>query len=321
MDFRPITLTDCEIADKIRLVHISDLHFNKIDQDKKNAFESDIKALKPHIIVITGDLVDSPWSRNNFDKAKEFVDLLQNYCSMVIIAPGNHEKLWKKSYKRFSDRFSVSPCCCYYLTFKANRNVVFFVFDSTSLRHFWSQRGKITKNQLNSFKERINFLRAKYVQGYERSFKIVALHHHPLPTRKHRKEELLYLKNAGEFIESLTEANIDMVLHGHKHDPVDYSFQWNLRHLIPQPHMVIISAGTLLKKDKEDEKKSGFCEKTNYYILDLTNDQIEGFSRNYNYDLKEFVTVKRFLETIHFPPLYKYGSSGESVGPKSHFSI
>jgi len=89
--------TTTKINGKIRIMHISDLHFNKIDQDKKKAFESDLAEHDPTVIVITGDLINSPWSKTNFVKAKEFIKMLEQTAELIIIAPGNHEKLFKIS--------------------------------------------------------------------------------------------------------------------------------------------------------------------------------------------------------------------------------
>jgi len=291
-------------------MHISDLHFNKIDQDKKKAFESDLAEHDPTVIVITGDLINSPWSKTNFVKAKEFIKMLEQTAELIIIAPGNHEKLFKISNKKFENEFSIKPFYYRYEKFADNIHMAFFVFDST--RSFLSQRGKINKDQIDCFNQCVDDLRRTYAQDYERSFKIAVLHHHPLPTKKNHFDKYLYLKNPGEFFENLIQQNINMVLHGHQHDPVEYSFQWDLRYIYPQPHIVIISAGTLLK-DEKNKDSLVLCERTNYCLMDIHNETFNGYQYiingrqfYYDYALKEFTPVKLFLEKSRLPKYYKH---------------
>jgi 3',5'-cyclic AMP phosphodiesterase CpdA len=227
MNLRPIDLRNIEVGDHIRIMHISDLHFNRVDKNKRESFESNLRKYNPDIIVITGDLINSPWFNwytRNLDEARAFVDYLNQRTNLLLIALGNHEKLFSISKKKFLNKFNVHPYYCYYVQLPNDRNITFFVFDSTS--SFFTQRGKINVKQFEGLTRCVNELHVRYAQDYRRSFKIAVLHHHPLPTRRNDWDEALYLKNAGELIENLTDGNINMVLHGHQHDPVDYSFRW-----------------------------------------------------------------------------------------------
>jgi predicted MPP superfamily phosphohydrolase len=312
-----VDLTRRKIGEQIKIIHISDLHFDRIDTDKKKAFESDLKSIKPDLVVISGDLVDNPWFSNNLRKAKDFVQSLEKHTGRVIIAVGNHERLLRPTNKKFRKRFELESCFCDFIEFRDNRRIAFFVFDSASPQTLFSQRGKISKKQIMDFKECTRKLRNKYVQTYGRSFKIAVLHHHPLPTKRNHYDKLLYLKNSGEFIECLIQENINMVLHGHQHDPVDYSFQWDLGYFDPQPHLLIISAGTLLKDDKN---KSGLSKNSNYYLLELRTEHTYGTQFFYNYNIREFMKVKQFRQKNFFRKFYKYNVdlTWEIIAPYYH---
>ena len=136
----PINLTGKKIGKNLRLMHISDLHFNKIDLEKVTAFKSDLSEFKPSIIVITGDLIHSPWSISNFDKAKEFVNYLEQKTGKVIIALGNHETLGSMSSKKFVEKFSIDQVCCYFLKFGKNNGV------ASSFLTEWPEKKNAKKN-------------------------------------------------------------------------------------------------------------------------------------------------------------------------------
>ena len=76
-----------KISNKVRIVHLSDLHGKQFGLDNKTLIDK-VKQQKPDIIVFTGDLVDS--------KTKDFypsVNTLSqlNKLAQIYYIPGNHE--------------------------------------------------------------------------------------------------------------------------------------------------------------------------------------------------------------------------------------
>ncbi len=70
-----------------KIVHISDLHNKKFGRRQRRLLEK-IKKLKPNIIVVTGDLVDS--RRTNIDIAMEFINGAVEIAPVYYVS-GNHE--------------------------------------------------------------------------------------------------------------------------------------------------------------------------------------------------------------------------------------
>lgn len=84
---------------EVRILHISDLHFGFwFDKDSWEDLSRYIVILKPHLLIITGDLVNSP-SRYRLKQAKnrieELIAKLNDPEVKVIIVPGNHDtRFW-----------------------------------------------------------------------------------------------------------------------------------------------------------------------------------------------------------------------------------
>ena len=233
----------------ITIFHISDLHFGREDSDKLRALKDDVRRIKPDLICITGDIVDFP-RKKHFLKAKEFIGILEQ-TARVYAVPGNHDALLGgpaiRRFKRHLDRD---------LEFGEHREIrgvdfCIFGFNSTfpSIRHF-SNTGKITKRRLKRFRDRVKDL----IEGtnrigefrYKNSYKIVLLHHHPVPTISSEAETMLYLRKAGEFLNEMARQDINIILHGHQHDPCDFSINYNIGG--ESDSMIILSAGTALKR-------------------------------------------------------------------------
>src|SRR5918998_4762766 len=69
------------------LVHLSDLHFGRIDYSVVEPLIATVKAIKPDVVVISGDLTQRARSEQ-FQEARRFLDALP---SPQIVVPGNHD--------------------------------------------------------------------------------------------------------------------------------------------------------------------------------------------------------------------------------------
>ena len=80
-----------------KIVHISDIHFGRIDYGAVELVVEKIRELQPHLVVVSGDLTQRAKSRQ-FIEAKRFLDRLPQ---PQIVVPGNHDVPLYNVYDRF----------------------------------------------------------------------------------------------------------------------------------------------------------------------------------------------------------------------------
>ena len=88
------TFTPPMADDSIKIAHLSDLHLGRrFDRVAWAHVCSKLEDWKPHVIVISGDLVNNPWPRSLLE-AKLEIAKLTTRCKckpLVVIVPGNHD--------------------------------------------------------------------------------------------------------------------------------------------------------------------------------------------------------------------------------------
>ena len=81
-------------AKSARILHISDLHFGmRFQRGKWESLQQQAKALAPDIVMITGDLVNTPWFWM-LKRAKRELDALSRVLGRdteIWVIPGNHD--------------------------------------------------------------------------------------------------------------------------------------------------------------------------------------------------------------------------------------
>lgn len=71
----------------VRLFHVSDLHFGRVDHAALNWFSGLVATEKPDAVVVTGDLTSGARAREYADAA----DWLASLAVPVTLEPGNHD--------------------------------------------------------------------------------------------------------------------------------------------------------------------------------------------------------------------------------------
>lgn len=225
------------------LLHISDLHFGAVDNDKLKALESFSHDNQPDAIFVTGDIVNYP-RPDYFRAAREFLDKLG--CRNTFAIPGNHDRLFGGLFSGSYEKRLGHPDKFLKMINVKGVDLVIFAFDTTYKGPlFWKiNNGHINRKTLSWFKTQIAAAKDELGRyGYESALKIALLHHHPLPTPASNFESMLYLHNSGEFLSDLAQAGVNLILHGHQHDPCYYCFSYD------QVSFLLLSAGTATKAD------------------------------------------------------------------------
>lgn len=309
------------MASPIIIAHISDLHFGDEDDDKRRELleelrriqpdtapgEPDIAPGRPDMICVTGDLVNLP-TRKNFEKARGFLNELGNICGhdKVFVVPGNHDAFFSGLDVRKFCRHLNMPAEFGKLLSVKNISLCVFGINSTypSLRHL-SNSGKVTSKRLQTFRDHVKKIKDTIGDlGYKNAFKIVLLHHHPLPTISNEHEGMLYLRNSGQFINEMAKNNINMILHGHQHDPCDFQLSYNTGG-VEEDSMIILSSGTALKKSHEDADLS---VSTQHYVVNLHANhghvrEVYINSNHWHTKKKKFYRTKGYIKKIVNDPI------------------
>lgn len=272
------------------IIHLSDLHFGRefrhIDKLKET-----IKEILPDVVIVTGDVVD--WSRKEYyNKAKEFIRNLQ--CDHIYITPGNHEQYYfdpnlSKFYGCFEEYFKSKLISLG--KNKAVESLCIFPFDSThwdlsSPYSLFGARGKISQRTLENFKKKSQEIKNENGNyKYKTSFKIAALHHHPLPAVSSDFEDYLRMNNAGKFLKAMAQENINLILHGHRHDCRHYTLNFDMGN--EESNMAVLAGGAL--KESEEMNHS-------FFAIKIYKDFMWIEKHSYSKELDKFVPTKTFFQ-------------------------
>src|SRR6185295_4626588 len=148
------------------IVHLSDLHFGRVDPAIIKPLIATVKEIKPDLVTVSGDLTQRARS-HQFLEARTFLDELPR---PQIIVPGNHDVPLHNVFTRF-----LSPLDKYkrYITddlmpFYADDEMV--VVGVNTARSLTIKGGRINEAQLE-------WMRTKLCAYEERIVKVVVTHH------------------------------------------------------------------------------------------------------------------------------------------------
>jgi predicted MPP superfamily phosphohydrolase len=260
----------------LKIAHISDLHFGREHTEKLAHVKKRLEEISPHIVVITGDTVDEPKSAN-FRSAKTFLQYLSNKGWTFFLLPGNHDRHGEIDLEKWKEAFERQKSYdCKFLKLKHGQYLTLFLLDSTggqyeskietTLANVLQVKGRIDDDQLHWMTNIHKWLLDNRRVEFLNSFKVVALHHHPLPTsvKTNYKDLVLSLENAGEVLDLFTKIQVDLVLHGHQHDPMIQV----LSRGDAQREMAILGAGTALRTTG-DEQAYSISKDSSFYLIEV----------------------------------------------------
>jgi 3',5'-cyclic-AMP phosphodiesterase len=197
-----------------RIAHLSDLHCGGpyfMPSLLERAL-AEINELEPDIVVCSGDLTTFGF-KQEYAQAKSYLDRIE--CDSLVVVPGNHDSRnvgYIHFDSLFGDRYSVLR----------QNGVTVVAVDSTEpdLDH-----GQIGRGRYRWIEEQFET---------PADLRIFVLHHHLLPVPgTGRERNVVY--DAGDVIECLQRAGVNLVLSGHKHVP----YAWRLENLF------VINTGTV----------------------------------------------------------------------------
>jgi 3',5'-cyclic-AMP phosphodiesterase len=197
-----------------RIAHISDLHCGSpyFVPDLMERAIMEINELAPEIVICTGDLTAFGF-KPEYAEAKQYLERIQ--CQELVVVPGNHDSR-NVGYIHFEELFGERNPVVHL------NGVSIVAVDSTEpdLDH-----GHIGRSRYPWIQEQFS---------RDADFRIFVLHHHLLPVPgTGRERNIVY--DAGDTLEALQRARVNLVLSGHKHVP----YAWRLENIF------VVNAGTV----------------------------------------------------------------------------
>lgn len=211
------------------LVHLSDIHFGRVDEAIVKPLIQTVNAIKPDVVAVSGDLTQRARSRE-FRAARAFLDELPR---PQIVVPGNHDIPMHNILFRF-----VRPLDKYrrYITgdmhpFYVDEEIA--VFGVNTARSLTIKGGRINEAQVAWLREKICSLGPDVTK--------IVVTHHPFDVPEGYDEGDL-VGRARMAIGELVQCGADLFLAGHLH--VSHTGYTAKRYKLRGRSSLVVQAGT-----------------------------------------------------------------------------
>jgi 3',5'-cyclic AMP phosphodiesterase CpdA len=214
-----------------RVVHISDLHFGRTDDQVVAALLRQMRELAPDVFVVSGDLTQRARSQQ-FQEARHFLDALDR---PTIVVPGNHDVPLENLFNRFFRPFAkyrkyitedLSP------TFHDEELAVVGI---NTARSFTRASGRINARQIEDA--------CQFFCSVDPNVVKIVVTHHPFDIPKSLSDKYL-LRRSAHAITALATCQADLYLAGHSHVP--FAVLSERRYTVAHHTALIVQAGTSL---------------------------------------------------------------------------
>ena len=212
------------------IVHVSDLHFGRLDAQLVPPLLAAIRDLSPQLVAISGDLTQRA-RRNQFAEARTFIQALE--CPHLVV-PGNHDVPFYDVARRF-----LSPLGRY-KEFVADDLEPVYVDDEivvmglNSARALTFGRGRLNASQISRAAERL--------RGVDPQLVKIIVTHHPFDLPDAYSDEHL-VGRAKAAMAQFAEVGADLFLAGHLHvSHIGHSAE---RYKIAGHSALVVKAGTI----------------------------------------------------------------------------
>ena len=211
------------------LIHLSDIHFGRVDAQLIDPLIHTINEIKPHLVAVSGDLTQRARS-NEFKAARAFLDSLPH---PQIVVPGNHDVPLHNPFSRF-----LQPLEKYQRFITADLRPFYgddeiAVVGVNTARSFTIKSGRVNRSQ-------IEWMRHKLAEFADQVTKIVVTHHPFDLPEGHDEGDLVGRSQAA--MEALASCGADLFLAGHLH--VSRTSHTAKRYKIHGHSALVVQAGT-----------------------------------------------------------------------------
>jgi 3',5'-cyclic AMP phosphodiesterase CpdA len=191
-----------------RLVHLSDLHFGAHDEDLVAGIEQSVDALKPDLVVISGDFTQRARTEQ-FREACTFLEHLRDHGHEVLGVPGNHDVPLYDVLRRFLSplaryRRFIDETLCPFIELPGVA-----VLGINTARSLTFKDGRISEEQVEFIRETFSRTDAEATR--------VLVTHHPLYAVPVGEEVERAVGRQELALDAIEEAGVDLLLAGHAH--------------------------------------------------------------------------------------------------------
>jgi 3',5'-cyclic AMP phosphodiesterase CpdA len=242
------------------LVHLSDLHFGRVDAQLLAPLRQAVHALKPDVVVVSGDLTQRARSRQ-FCEAQRFLATLP---APQIVVPGNHDIPLYNVAARF-----LAPLVKYkrYITQDLTPEYIdgeIAVLGLNTARSLTFKDGRVNREQIAALHERFDDLPEHVTR--------VVVTHHPFDLPEHFDEDDL-VDRAEMAMSAFSRCGVDLLLAGHMH--TSHSHPSDERYKISGYAALVVQAGTATSTRARGESNS-----FNVLRVDSSRIEVERYSWN-----------------------------------------
>jgi 3',5'-cyclic AMP phosphodiesterase CpdA len=223
------------------VVHLSDLHFGRVDHALLAPLARRVRAVQPHLVVVSGDLTQRAKSAE-FRDARRFLDGLPG---TLLVVPGNHDIPYYNLFQRF-----FQPLAKYRRYVSRDVEPVFVdeeiaVMGMNSARSSVFKGGRINASQIERVRERLCALD-------DRVTKMVVTHHpFDLPEGHHVRK---LVGRARQAMAMFASCGADLLLAGHLH--TSHTGDTAARYKIDGFAALVVQAGTATSVRSRGEANS-----------------------------------------------------------------
>ena len=211
------------------LVHLSDLHFGRVDQALLGPLRALVERVAPDVLVVSGDLTQRA-KLEEFEQARAFLDTLPG---PQIIVPGNHDISLYNVFRRF-----VRPLARYrrYITddldpFYADDEIA--VVGVNTARSLTIKDGRVSRTQLAAMREQLSGLPPEITR--------IVVTHHPFDLPDGFEERDL-VRRRSLAMQAFSESGVDILMAGHMH--ASHAGSTAARYQMSEYAALVVQAGT-----------------------------------------------------------------------------
>ena len=223
------------------LLHLSDLHFGRIDPATLGPLLATAKEIRPDLVIVSGDLTQRA-RRGQFRDARDFLAALPQ---PQIVVPGNHDVPLYNVALRFADplanyrRYITDDLEPYY------RDDEIAVAGINTARSLTFKGGRINERQVARVRERLCALPENVAR--------VIVTHHPFDMPEGHVEADL-VGRARMAMEAFVACGADVIASGHLH--VSHTTHTAIRYKLPGRSALVVQAGTATSTRERGEPNS-----------------------------------------------------------------